>query len=76
MHSTDTSGPAAVAAPERLIRFHEYLAITGENRTDAYAKMAAGIAPKPIKDGRASLWVLSEVQAYVHRKIADAPRKA
>ena len=61
---------------ERLIRLAEYLALTGESRTVAYERIAAHIAPAPIKDGRSSLWVLSEVQAYVARKIATAQRKA
>ena len=66
----------ATPSGERLIRFPEYCSITGETRTQAYEKMKAKVAPAPIKDGRASLWVLSEVQAYVERKIAAAQRKA
>ena len=76
MSPTNPSEPIAEHQGDRLIRFPEYCAITGETRTQAYEKMGAGIAPKPIKDGRASRWVLSEVHAYVARKIATAQRKA
>ena len=60
---------------ERLIDLQEYMAIVGEGRSVAYQLMAAGIAPAPIKVGRSSRWVLSEVRAYVAQKIATAPRK-
>lgn len=73
MNTPNTHESAFTA--ERLIGFKEYLILTGENRTTAYERMAAGTAPKPIKDGRASRWVLSEVQAYIARKIASLPRK-
>ena len=66
----------AYSQEEALIRFDRYSALTGETKTVAYAKMAAGVAPKPLKDGRASVWRLSEVRAYVARKIATLPRKA
>ncbi len=72
----DGVSPTQAAQGERLVRFPEYCSITGETRSIAYEKIAVGIAPKPIKDGRASLWVLSEVHAYVARKIATSPRKA
>lgn len=80
MHPTDTPAPeqgrrAITNADERLIRLPEYLALTGESRTVAYERIAAGDAPAPLKDGRASLWVLSEVRAYVAKKIANAQRK-
>ena len=60
---------------ERLIRLSELLTFTGEARTTCYDNIAAGIHPAPLKDGRASLWKLSEVQAYVAQKIARLPRK-
>lgn len=60
---------------ERLIRLPELLATTGESRTQCYENIASGLHPAPRKDGRASLWVQSEVQAYVAAKIARLPRK-
>ena len=72
--------PIATAAQiqtpvERLIRLNEVLTYTGEARTTCYDNIAAGIHPAPLKDGRASLWKLSEVHAYVAQKIARLPRK-
>ena len=72
--------PIATAAQiqppvERLIRLNEVLTYTGEARTTCYDNIAAGTHPAPLKDGRASLWKLSEVHAYVAQKIARLPRK-
>lgn len=68
-----------LAPGERLIRLSEVLAITGESKTTAYENMASpdpeSRHPLPIKDGRASLFVLSEVHAYIAGKIARLPRK-
>lgn len=64
-----------VAPGERLIRISEVLSMTGEARTTCYDAIATGTHPAPLKDGRASLWRLSEVQAYVAQKIARLPRK-
>jgi predicted DNA-binding transcriptional regulator AlpA len=67
---------AQVQTPvERLIRLNEVLTYTGEARTTCYDNIASGIHPAPLKDGRASLWKLSEVHAYVEQKIARLPRK-
>lgn len=71
-----TGTPYAHAPGERLIRLPELLSITGESRTQCYENISTGLHPAPRKDGRASLWVMSEVQAYVAQKIARLPRKA
>ena len=70
-----TLTPNTHASGERLIRLPELLSITGESRTQCYENIASGLHPAPYKDGRASLWVMSEVQAYVAQKIARLPRK-
>ena len=70
-----TVSPQTYAPGERLIRLPELLSITGESRTTCYDNIAAGIHPAPLKDGRASLFRLSEVSAYVAQKIARLPRK-
>jgi predicted DNA-binding transcriptional regulator AlpA len=70
-----TVAPYPPAPGERLIRLPELLATTGESRTQCYENIASGLHPAPRKDGRASLWVASEVQAYVAAKIARLPRK-
>ena len=67
---------ASGASSERLIRLPEVIVITGLSRTQVYEKVNTGELPAPIKDGRSSRWVLSEVQAYVANKIATLPRKA
>lgn len=67
--------PCIFTPGERLIRLAETLSMTGEARTTCYDNIAAGIHPAPLKDGRSSLWKLSEVQAYVAQKIARLPRK-
>lgn len=65
---------------ERLVRLPEVLSITGESKTTAYENMANPDPerhhPLPIKDGRAALFLLSEVHAYTAKKIARLPRKA
>lgn len=85
MHRTQPPGdyprpdpvhPFPLPPVERLIRLGEVLSMTGESRTQCYAHVSTGLHPAPRKDGRASLWVLSEVQAYVTQKIARLPRKS
>ena len=71
-----TINPHAPAPVERFVRLPELLSITGESRTQCYENISSGLHPAPRKDGRASLWVMSEVQAYVAQKIARLPRKA
>lgn len=70
-----TNTPGHGPTQERLIDLREYLSITGESRTVAYERMKSGVAPAPLKDGRASRWVLSEVQSYLDRKIASLPKR-
>jgi len=61
MHPAISSNPE----PDRRIRKPEVLKLTGyENRT-FYRRIAAGLFPKPIKDGRMSFWWLSQVQKYL-----------
>ncbi|MFZ2648560.1 MAG: hypothetical protein WA210_00510 [Burkholderiaceae bacterium] len=71
--------PYELTPGERLIHLSEVLSITGESRTSAYENMAHPDPelrhPLPIKDGRSSLFLLSEVQAYTAKKIARLPRK-
>ena len=67
--------PCIFTPGERLIRLAECLSMTSEARTTCYDNIAAGIHPAPLKDGRSSLFILSEIQAYVAQKIARLPRK-
>jgi predicted DNA-binding transcriptional regulator AlpA len=68
--------PKTHAPEERMIRLPEVLSMTGESRTQCYENIKTGLHPAPRKDGRASLWVLSEMRAYVVLKISRLPCKA
>lgn len=60
--------------PERLILLPEVRLRTGKATSTIYAEMAAGTFPRPLKRGRQSVWVESEVQAVIDREIATLPR--
>jgi prophage regulatory protein len=59
---------------ERLLLLPEVRARTGKGTTRIYEEMAAGTFPRPLKRGRQSVWVESEVQAVIDREIATLPR--
>lgn len=59
---------------ERLILLPEVRARTGRGTTAIYEQIAAGTFPAPLKRGRQSVWVESEVQAVIDREIATLPR--
>lgn len=48
--------------------------ITGCSRTRIYVEIKAGRFPRPIKYAGRSLWIMSEVQAWIRRQIAECPR--
>ncbi|MGB1561609.1 MAG: helix-turn-helix transcriptional regulator [Sinimarinibacterium flocculans] len=56
---------------DRLIRLPEVLARVGLRKTKVYALIAAGEFPKPVKLGRDSLWVESEVSAWIQAQAAS-----
>ncbi|MFC4727973.1 helix-turn-helix transcriptional regulator [Coralloluteibacterium thermophilus] len=43
----------------------------GLKRTAIYGAIAAGTFPKPVKVGAKSLWVDTEVEAWITRRIAE-----
>lgn len=50
---------------------------TGQSAATIYRGVKAGTFPKPVKIGvRASAWVGSEVDAWIHDRIAEARRAA
>lgn len=59
---------------ERLIRLNEGLQITGLSKSGWYVKIEAGEIPEPIREGRRSLWMLSDIVAYVRHRAETAPR--
>ncbi len=65
---------ATVEARTRLLRLCEVRHRTGKSGSDVYADPTF---PRPIKIGkRASAWVESEVDAWIHDRIAASRRAA
>jgi prophage regulatory protein len=61
-------------ANERLLSFHQVSHRVGLKRTAIYAAVAAGHFPRPIKLGRASRWLESELDAWI--AVVAASRRA
>lgn len=70
------SAPTAPANPpsETLLALPEVRRRTAKSTSVIYSDMAAGTFPRPLKRGRQSVWVASEVQAVIDREIATLPR--
>lgn len=67
------SAPAPALAPgERFLRLPAVLELTGRGRTAWLDDVKAGKAPKPIKMGSASAWLLSEVSAWMAERIRES----
>jgi prophage regulatory protein len=54
---------------ERLLRLPEVMGCVGLGRSRLYALIAQGSFPRPIKLGRSSAWIESEVNAWVTERI-------
>ena len=63
---------AEMAQPERLLPMRAVHDQVTLHPATVYAMVKAGKFPKPIKLGRRSLWIESEVQAWIAARIADA----
>ena len=60
-----------ILQPKRLLRRPEVEAITGLKRSSIYAKMDAGVFPKPVKlSERAVAWLEHEVQGWLENRIS------
>lgn len=59
---------------EELVRMARVIALTGSSRSSVYAMAKRGEFPRPLKIGGRSLWVLSEVQAWIRRQVIERPR--
>jgi prophage regulatory protein len=57
---------------ERLIRLPEVMGCVGLGRSRLYALVAQGAFPPPIKLGRSSVWIKSEVDGWVAKRIREA----
>ena len=66
-HDLTTSHTKVRDPKARLLRLSEVLTTIALGRTMVYALMARGEFPQPLKAGRTSRWVESEVQAWVMR---------
>jgi prophage regulatory protein len=62
------------AKPERLLTMAEVIAQTAKSRSAIYNEIMAGKFPRPLKRGRQSVWVESEVQAVIAQEIQTLPR--
>lgn len=62
--------------PQRFLRVHQVMAVTGLSRPSVYRLAAAGAFPKPIKlSERSSAWIEADVQAWMNARV-EAARKA
>ena len=64
--------PAVVPPAEHLLRLPRVLELTGRGRTATLDDVKAGRFPKPIKIGAASMWLQSEVQAWIAARVRDS----
>lgn len=60
---------------QRLLSIEETMSMTGHRRSETYERIRKGIHPVPVKVGRSSRFVLSEIQQYVADLVANSPRK-
>jgi prophage regulatory protein len=57
---------------ERLLRLPEVMGCVELGRSRLYALVAQGSFPKPIKLGRSSAWIESEITKWVAERIQEA----
>lgn len=55
-----------------FIRIKQLIAKTGRKSSWLYVQTADGLLPQPIKSGRASLWIESEIDAVLAAEAAGA----
>jgi prophage regulatory protein len=73
-HSESTAVASVPPAPpaERLLRLPLVLELTARGRTATLDDVKAGRFPKPIKVGAASMWLQSEVHAWIAARVRDS----
>jgi prophage regulatory protein len=57
---------------DRFLRFPQVKARVGFGHSWIYAMIARGLFPGPVKVGRSSVWIASEVDDWIGRRIAEA----
>lgn len=67
---------AEMAQPERLLPMRAVRDQVALHPATVYAMVKAGEFPRPIKMGRRSLWVESEVQAWITERIKESREAA
>ena len=61
---------AAACTAERLLRLPQVLGMVGLGKTTIYAMIKEGEFPQPRKVRKLSLWVETEVRAWIEKVIA------
>lgn len=64
-----TENNAGQQLGRNLIKLAEVQKRTALSRSSIYAKVAAGTFPRPVKQGSSSVWVDTEVQAWIDELI-------
>jgi prophage regulatory protein len=66
----------AETKPRRLIRIREVLYRTGLSRTGLYQRTGDGLFPAPIKLGRTSVWLESDIDAWIDALLQNGIARA
>lgn len=61
---------------QKLLRLSEVVERIGFKKSSIYLWISEGKFPQPLKLGQSTRWVASEVESWLEKKIAEAPRKA
>ncbi|HJR10040.1 MAG TPA: AlpA family phage regulatory protein [Rhodanobacteraceae bacterium] len=67
---------AEMAQPERLLPMRAVRDQVALHPATVYAMVKDGTFPKPVKLGRRSLWIESEVQAWIAERIKESREAA
>lgn len=60
---------------DRLLTGKEILEIRKIKKSKHYADIAAGVFPEPVKIGRRSYFLLSEVKVWLDKQIAERDKR-
>lgn len=58
--------------PDRFIRLPEVMGLTGRGRTATLDDVKAGAFPKPVKLGRATVWIEREVRDWMAARVRES----
>jgi prophage regulatory protein len=73
--SINTLANESEIKPRRLISIQEVLYRTGLSRTAVYQRMGDGLFPAPIELGRNSVWLESDIDAWIDALLAARDSK-